>query len=53
MRLNVTNKHEIEDRIKNRQSIYNLNLDQKENQFSEGVKLDVLESRRITRIYSK
>ena len=37
----LTNK-EIEDRIKNRESIYNLNLDQTKNQFSEGAKLDVL-----------
>jgi len=37
----LTNK-QIEDRIKNRESIYNLNLDQTKNQFSEGAKLDVL-----------
>ena len=41
--LNALTNTEIEDRIKNRQSIYNLNLDQKENQFSEGVKLDELD----------
>jgi len=41
--LNTFTNSEIERRIKNRQSIYNLNLDQKKNQFSEGVKLDVLE----------
>jgi len=40
--LNSLTNLEIETRIKNRQSIYNLNLDQKKNQFSEGVKLDVL-----------
>jgi beta-1,4-mannosyl-glycoprotein beta-1,4-N-acetylglucosaminyltransferase len=40
--LNTLTNSEIETRIKNRQSIYNLNLDQKKNQFSEGVKLDVL-----------
>ena len=33
---------DIENRIKNKKSIYNLNMDQKKNQFSEGVKLDVL-----------
>ncbi len=41
--LSTFTNSEIERRIKNRQSIYNLNLDQKKNQFSEGVKLDVLE----------
>ena len=41
--LNSLTNTEIENRIKNRQSIYNLNLDQKENQFSEGVKLDELD----------
>ena len=41
--LNSLTNSEIENRIKNRQSIYNLNLDQKRNQFAEGVKLDLLE----------
>jgi len=33
---------DIENRIKNKQSIYNLNMDQKKNQFSKGVKLNIL-----------
>ncbi len=41
--LNSLTNSEIENRIKNRESIYNLNLDQTKNQFSEGAKLDVLE----------
>ena len=40
--LNPLTNTEIENRIKNRESIYNLNLDQTKNQFSEGAKLDVL-----------
>lgn len=45
--LNSLTNSEIENRIKNRQSIYNLNLDQKRNQFVEGVKLDLLESKEL------
>jgi len=45
--LNSLTNTEIENRIKNRQSIYNLNLDQKKNQFAEGVKLDVLELKKL------
>ena len=45
--LNSLTNLEIENRIKNRQSIYNLNLDQKRNQFVEGVKLDLLESKEL------
>ena len=45
--LNSLTNNEIENRIKNRQSIYNLNLDQKENQFAEGVKLDILELEKL------
>jgi len=41
--LNSLTNSEIEKRIRNRESIYNLNLDQKENQFSKGIKLDLLE----------
>ena len=45
--LNSLTNIEIENRIKNRESIYNLNLDQTKNQFSEGVKLDVLETEEL------
>mgnify|MGYP006146506311 CR=1 FL=1 len=45
--LNSLTNTEIENRIKNRESIYNLNLDQTKNQFSEGAKLDVLETEKL------
>ena len=32
----------IQERIKNKESIYNLCLDKRKNQFSKGVKLDTL-----------
>ena len=34
----------IDKRIKNKESVYNLNLDQRKNKFSEGVKLDILKT---------
>ena len=40
--LNSLAIYDIENRIKNKQSIYNLNMDQKKNQFSKGVKLNIL-----------
>lgn len=41
--LNPLGIHNIRDRIKNRKSVYNLELDQTKNQFSSGVNLDLLE----------
>ena len=41
--LNPLGIHNIRDRIKNRKSVYNLELDQTKNQFSSGVDLDLLE----------
>ena len=38
---------DIENRIKNRESIYNLNLDQKKNQFSQGTKLELLDNENL------
>jgi len=38
---------DIENRIKNRESIYNLNLDQKKNQFSQGTKLELLDDEHL------
>ena len=40
--LNPMGISNIEKRIKNRESIYNLCVDQRKNQFSKGVKLDIL-----------
>ena len=40
--LNPIGISNIEKRIKNKESIYNLCIDQKKNQFSKGVKLDIL-----------
>ena len=42
--LNPIGIKNIEKRIKNKESVYNLNLDQRKNQFSEGVKLDILKT---------
>ncbi len=41
--LNPIGIENLKKRIENRESVYNLNLDQKKNQFSEGVSLDFLE----------
>ena len=41
--LNPIGIENIKKRIENRESVYNLKLDQKKNQFSEGVPLDLLE----------
>ena len=40
--LNPIGVKNIEKRIKNRESVYNLCVDQRKNQFSKGVKLDIL-----------
>ena len=40
--LNPIGIENIEKKIKNRESVYNLNLDKRKNQFSEGVRLDIL-----------
>ena len=40
--LNPIGIENIEKRIKNRESVYNLSSDKRENQFSKGVKLDVM-----------
>ncbi len=41
--LNPIGIENLKKRIENRESVYNLNLDQRKNQFSEGVSLDFLE----------
>ena len=40
--LNPIGIQNIEKRIKNKESVYNLNFDQRKNKFSKGVKLDIL-----------
>jgi len=40
--LNPIGVSNIEERINNRESIYNLCIDQRKNQFSQGIKLDIL-----------
>ena len=34
----------IEDRIRNKMSVYNLSSDKRENQFAQGVKLEIMEN---------
>ena len=41
--LNPIGIDNIKKRIENRESVYNLNVDMKKNQFSEGVSLDLME----------
>ena len=41
--LNPLGVKKIENRIKNRETVYNLSVDQRANQFGKGQKLDVLE----------
>lgn len=41
--LNPIGVDNIEKRIKNRESVYNLSADKRENQFSKGVKLEIME----------
>tara|TARA_Y100000590_G_scaffold41751_1_gene44522 strand:- start:439 stop:1308 length:870 start_codon:yes stop_codon:yes gene_type:complete len=45
--LNPIGINNIEKRIKNRESIYNLCVDQRKNQFSKGVKLDLLNDSKL------
>jgi len=45
--LNPLTDIDIEVRIKNRESIYNLNADQKKNQFSQGAKLELLDAENL------
>ena len=40
----LTAKGEVEDRIKNKMSVYNLSSDKRENQFAQGVKLEIMEN---------
>ena len=37
----------IEERIKNRESVYNLSADKRENQFSKGVKLEIMDFKNL------
>ena len=41
--LNPIGIDNIKKRIENRESVYNLNVDMRKNQFSEGVSLDLME----------
>ena len=41
--LNPLGVKKIENRIKNRETVYDLNVDQRTNQFKKGQKLDILE----------
>ena len=43
--LNPLGIENIEDRIKNRMSVYNLSSDKRENQFAKGVKLEIMNSK--------
>ncbi len=43
--LNPLGIENIEDRIKNRISVYNLSSDKRENQFAKGVKLDIMNNK--------
>ncbi len=45
--LNPIGIDNIEKRISNRESIYNLSFDQRKNKFSEGVKLDILNTDKL------
>ncbi len=45
--LNPIGVKNIEKRIKNRESVYNLCVDQRKNQFSEGIKLDILNNEEL------
>ena len=40
--LNPIGIENIEDRIKNKMSVYNLSSDKRDNQFAEGVKLEIM-----------
>jgi len=42
--LNPIGIENIEDRIKNKMSVYNLSSDKRENQFAQGVKLEIMEN---------
>ena len=42
--LNPIGIKNIEDRIRNKRSVYNLSSDKRENQFAEGVELEVMEN---------
>ena len=42
--LNPIGVDNIEKRIKNRESVYNLSIDKRVNKFSSGVKLDIMKS---------
>ena len=43
--LNPIGIENIEDRIKKKISVYNLSADKRENQFAEGVKLEIMEDK--------
>ena len=43
--MNPLGVENIEDRIKNRMSVYNLSSDKRENQFAKGVKLEIMNSK--------
>ena len=45
--LSSLNIKKIEDMIKNRESVYNLGVDQRTNQFEKGQKLDILETDKL------
>jgi beta-1,4-mannosyl-glycoprotein beta-1,4-N-acetylglucosaminyltransferase len=45
--LNPIGIKNIEERIKNRESVYNLSSDKRKNQFSEGVKLNLLKNEEL------
>ena len=45
--LNPIGVENIEKRIKNRESVYNVSIDQKKNQFSKGIKLEILENEEL------
>ena len=45
--LSSLNIKKIEDMIKNRESVYNLGVDQRTNQFEKGQKLDILETNKL------
>ena len=45
--LSSLNIKKIEDMMKNRESVYNLGVDQRTNQFEKGQKLDILENHKL------
>ncbi len=51
--LNPIGVENIQKRIENRESVYNLNFDQRKNKFSHGVKLDILDLEELPENISK